>query len=107
MPDAAAWEMFGALLGVLAVLGGAVMSLRRLGILSGGRPAPAPAAPPDGVGQELDDIRREMRVSIAKIHSRLDGISTAVAQDHGELQEIKRTNRLILEHLLRQDRERP
>ena len=63
MPDAAAWEAFAGLGGVLIFLGGVAFALRRLGILrppQGAAPAAAPAETPGG-DDECADLRRRMR----------------------------------------------
>lgn len=73
MPGPEAWQAFGGVLAVVIFLGGAVLALRRLGVLPGAAPAPAARkeADPDRVAA-VEKGLAELRLHVAENYVRRD-----------------------------------
>ena len=110
------WQMFGGLVGILVLLGGAALALQRLGLL---RAKPAPAAEPakgktgDALAARvaaletgmarLDERTRKHERSlegIGKLHQRIDGLTETSGRIEGEVRQMNRQLSLVVKHLV-------
>ena len=112
MPDSASWEAFGAVAGVIVFLGGLVFALQRMGILR--RAAPVQSAPADaGLPEKLSDLERRVSIleertraqgtsieRLGHVHKRIDQIAATVSHTDGKIEEMGRSIRLVMQHLM-------
>lgn len=123
------WQTFGSVAGVIVVLGGLVATLRSLGLLRRSTPQADPQARIEAIEAQVEDLvaeckqahRRleqmtkeavtensnriaEMRAATGRIHARIDAVAGAVKHVEGQLGEVRRTTRLILEHMLAKEK---
>lgn len=124
------WQTFGSLAGVIVVLGGLIATLRSLGLLR--RSPEQPKADPHArrieaieaqveiLVEECKQAHRrleqmtqeaaaengsrigEMRAATGRIHARIDAVAGVVKHVEGQLGEVRRTTRLILDHMLKE-----
>ena len=107
MPDPSSWESFAAVGGVVVFLGALTFALQRLGILR--RAAPPSVLPPDRltdletrvcVLEERTLQQRESIERLGRLHSRIDQIDQTTSHTDGQIVEMGRNLRLVLEHLM-------
>ena len=120
-PSPADWQAFAGVAGVVALLGGLVAALRSFGVLRARpehtdlnlqriqqrsdldtlraaleRHEQTAAGATAEIGRQIDS----MRAATGRIHARIDAVAGDLKRVEGELGEVRRTARLILERML-------
>lgn len=117
MPDPSAWEAFAGIGAVVIFLGTLAFGLQRLGLLRRSPPPPpAPTPSPQRDGGLVDQVAaldRRLAVveertrtqgdsieRLGRVHSRIDEIARTTSHTDGQIAEMGRTMRLVMQHLM-------
>lgn len=121
MPDATAWDALTGIGAVIIFLGAVAFGLQRLGILRRAHPpdsetALPPPPSPERAGGLVDQVAaldRRLAVveertrtqgdsieRLGRVHMRIDEIARTTSQIDGQIAEMGRTMRLVMQHLM-------